>query len=200
MSIFRGSWIALTNNPKCQRFRCPSCGNIVSMLMGSPTYPTCPWCLYDLPEAEDFDTPSELEQRKRGNRAATGKVYSESREDNEAWNAKRREYYARNGEHLREYKRKYYEDNKERLRAYRHKYYQEHKEKFQEYSKKYYQSHREEILARIKKKCKENPEKCKEYQKRYRGKSMREVEAHIRGVSVDELPRSGFYFGKGVKR
>ena len=135
-----------------------------------------------------------------GNRAATGKRYSESRKDNEAFNAKRREYYARNGEHIREYRRKYYEDNKERLREYRNKYYQEHKEKLREDGKKYYQKHREEILARTKTKRKKNPDKFREQQQRCLGKPMREVEAHIRGVSVDELPRSGFYFGKGVKR
>ena len=153
-----------------------------------------------MPEVDDFETPEELEKRKWGNRYATGKKYSESREDNERQKAKRRAYYAKNGEHFREYKKKYHAENKEKINAHQRERYQKRKEKNREYARQYYLDHREEILAKQKKQREENPENYRAQQQRCKGKSMREVEAHIRGVPVEDIPRNGFYFGKGVQR
>lgn len=194
--IFRGGWIPATNRENCTLFRCPICGEIVCMQRGRATYPTCPFCLSDMPEAEDFETPEELEEMKRGNRAATGKSYSSSREDSEEFKRKCREYYVRNVEHIREYKREYRARNSEKIRAEKREYAKKHPEKNRECCRRYYQKHREQILAAAKKNYKADPEKYRERDRRYRGKSMREVTAHILGVPVEEVTEQYLWFGK----
>lgn len=200
MSIFRGSWIPVSARPNNQIWICPFCGERVRMLPGDPTFPTCPWCLADLPEAEDFETPEELRDAKRGNVANTGKKYSVDPEDNENKRAKRRQWYAEHKEQSREYQRKYYEEHREELLAQMRERYRRNKEKKLNSAGQYREEHREEINEKAREARAADPERFKAYKEKCLGKPMREVEAHIRGVSVDELPRSGFYFGKGVKR
>lgn len=203
--VFRGSWIPISDRPANQRFLCPFCGEQVRMLPGDPTFPTCPWCLSDLPEAEDFETPEELREIKRGNKAFTNLTYSVDPADHEAKLEKRRQWYADpdNREKTIERNRKYYAENREDILAKQRKKYREDPDRRQrklESANNYYAENREEICAKQKAKRAADPERFKAYKEKCLGKPMREVEAHIRGVSVDELPRSGFYFGKGVKR
>ena len=64
--IDRGAWIPDNDRPNCETFRCPFCGETVFMRRGHATYPTCPWCISDMPDADDLDTPEEVEQIKKG--------------------------------------------------------------------------------------------------------------------------------------
>lgn len=198
--IYRGSWIAATERPHNQVYFCPFCGEKVRMLPCDPTFPTCPWCLSDMPEADDFETPEELRDAKRGNLANTGKKYSINPEDNEAKRAKRRQWYADHKEREREYQRQYYEEHKAEINANARIRYLAQREKRLEYQRKYRKEHRDELRESARAARKADPERFKEYQVKNKGKSMREVEAHIRGVPVEEIPRNGFYFGKGVQR
>lgn len=203
MSIFRGSWIALNDSENCETFRCPFCGEEVTIRRGSATYPTCPWCLSDMPEAEDFETPAELRALKRGNKSYTNLTYSIDPADHEAKLEKRRQWSAEHKEQLREYQRKYYAEHRDELLAKQRQRYREDPERRrrkQETSNDYYKRNREEINEKAREARAADPERFKAYKEKCLGKPMREVEAHIRGVSVDELPRSGFYFGKGVER
>lgn len=199
-NIYRGSWIPVTEKPNNQRYLCPYCGETVYMPCGTPTYPTCPWCVSDMPEADDFDTPEELADAKRGNKANTGKKYSVDPNDNENKRAKRRAWYAENRERECAYNREYYEKHREELLAKQRERYRANKTQRLEYQKKYREEHRDEIREAQRAAREADPERFRAYNEKSRGKSMREVEAHIRGVPVEEIPRNGFYFGKGIKR
>lgn len=195
--VFRGSWVPVNDSPHPELYKCPFCGEQVYIKRGMATYPTCPFCLSDMPEAEDFETPAELAERKAGNRAATGRKYCENREVNEARNAKLRAYRASLGEEFRAQRREYYAKNKEKINAQQRARYQKNIEKNRARSLQYYYDHREERLAAQKKWREENPDKAKEQQINAKGRTMREVEAHIRGISVDEIPEYDFWGGKG---
>lgn len=175
-NIFRGSWIPVNDSPHPELYKCPFCGEQVYIKRGMATYPTCPFCLSDMPEAEDFDTPEELEKRKAGNRAATGRKYCEDREVNLSQREKRRAYYASRGDHFREYKREYHAKNREKINAQQRARYQKRKDKNREYSKRYYQEHREELIEKNRQWRQQNPERYKEYQRRYRGQLKHEAE------------------------
>ncbi len=200
LKIFRGSWIPFSDNPRNQRFVCPFCNEQVRMMPGDPTYPTCPWCLSDMPEAEDFETPEELLAIKRGNKSMTNKTYSIDPADNEAKRARRRQWYADHPEQCRENSRKYYAEHREEILARQRARYREDPSRKLEYQRRYTEEHREEINRKRREERAADPEKFREQQRRYRGKPMREVKAHISGVPVEEIPEAGFYFGKGVKR
>lgn len=184
-AIFRGSWIPATKLPNNQRFFCPFCGQMVYMRAGSPTYPTCPWCISDMPEADDFKTPDELHAPKIHAKSYSEPVDITTLSDEEA---------------DKEYRRQYYELNSERLLAKYKESSPSEKERRREYTKKYREEHREEIKEKARAARAADPERFKAYALKQKQKSMREVEAHIRGVSPDEIPRNGFYFGKGVER
>ena len=127
--IFRGSWIPASTRPNNQIFICPFCGERVYMFRGSPTYPTCPWCVSDMPEMDDFETPEELADRKAGNRAATGRKYCVDPEVNKARNEKLRAYRASLGDKFREQRREYHARNREKINAQQQARYQKNKEK-----------------------------------------------------------------------
>ena len=200
MKVFRGSWIPATDKPNCQRFSCPFCGETVYMPSGTPTYPTCPWCISDMPEAEDFDTPEELRAAKMGNKGSTGLTYSTDPTDNATRREKRREWYALNKEHEREYQRNYYYEHRDEINEKARERYQKNKQHRLEYQRRYRAEHHDEILAKARAAREADPERFKAYNIKHKGNSMREVEAHIRGVPVEDIPRNGFYFGKGVQR
>ena len=185
--VFRGSWIPQTDTVGNKTWFCPFCNEKVYMHPGSPTYPTCPWCLSDMPEAEDFDTPEELYEAKRRNENTTGKVYG-TKEDYEAAKAKRKEKYWNDPERDHEICKRYRETHKEERREYARKYYREHREEITERQREWRRKNRDRINAARREDRKANPEKYKQYWQNSCGKPMREVEAHIKGVPVEDIP------------
>lgn len=197
-NVFRGSWIPATDAENCELFICPECGEQVYMKRGQATYPSCPFCLTDLPEAEEFETPEELSNAKRGNKGCTGLTYTNGTEEHAEYCAKRRKRYAENREQAREYQREYYRKNKERILSNQRVNYIYNKEKRLEYQRQYRAAHKDELNESAKEWRRNNPDKVREYQIRARGKPMREVTAHIMGIPVEDVPETGFKFGKGV--
>ena len=183
--IYRGSWIPATKLSNNQRFFCPFCGQMVYMYPGAPTYPTCPWCVSDMPEADAFKTYEELRAPK-----LDIKSYSEPADINTLTDEDAK----------KEYQRQYYEMNKEKILADQKRLNDQYKERRREYNRKYREEHHDEIKEKAKRARAEDPERFRAYAKKQRIKSMREVEAHIRGVAPDEIPKNGFYFGEGIKR
>lgn len=199
-NIDRGSWIAQNDSENCERFRCPFCGEIVYIKHGYATYPTCPYCLTDMPEAEDFDTPEELRKAKWGNKGATNLLYCEERERAEKKKAYHREYYRKNRERMLENQRRYDDAHKEQISERNKRYYQEHKAEICAQQKEYHAEHREEYKARSKAWREAHPDKVKEYRLKTYGKPMREVTAHILGIPVEDVPKPDFVFGKGARK
>jgi len=69
-------------------------------------------------------------------------VLSKSEEFRQRNNAKAKEYYKNNKEHIRKYKAEYYQANKEKLSNEHKTYYQEHKEDIKRQHHDYYESHK----------------------------------------------------------
>lgn len=202
--VFRGSWIPAKDTEYNMIWSCPVCGETVYMAAGSPTYPTCPWCLTDMPESEDFETPEELREMKRHNKAVTDHVYSCNPADNQRKNERQRERYRLNAETERAKKREHYALNRDQISEHTREYLIAHPDKAQarrERSRQYREDHKEEINARRRQKYAENPEKYKEQARQSRirnsGRPMREVMAHIYGVPVEDIPKNKLHYGKG---
>ena len=161
MNIFRGSWIPASKREGNQRFFCPFCGESVYMLTSMATYPTCPWCITDMPELDDFETPDELHSMKlkeipeRVERKPAPVSDEEKRQ-------RRREQYAADREHRREYAREYYRRNNAES--------ERRKERNRENARRYRESHHDEILAKARADRAANPEKYREYARRRRKK------------------------------
>lgn len=191
--VFRGSWIPAKETAYNMIFFCPFCLEAVYMGAGSPTYPTCPWCLSDMPEAEDFETPEELKDAKRGNRNATGSVYNVSREDNERMKADRRRRYWSDPEGNRERSRKYAADpehHEKKLQRDR-RYYQENRDLICAKARERREKDRDEINAKRRERYRNEPERFLAYRLRARGRPTEEIEANIRRRSEGGERMSG---------
>ena len=202
--VYRGSWLPIKDTEFNMLWTCPFCGETVCMTAGSPTYPTCPFCLSDMPEAEDFDTPEELREMKRHNKAVTDHVYSCDPADNRRKNERQRERYRLNAETERQKKREHYALNRDQISEHTREYLIAHPDKAQarrERSRQYREDHKDEINARRRKKYADNPEKYKAQVRKSRiknsGRPMREVMAHIYGVAVEDIPKNHLRYGKG---
>jgi len=193
--IDRGAWIPDNDRPNCETFRCPFCGETVFMRRGHATYPTCPWCISDMPDADDLDTPEEIEQMKKGNRAATNKAYCDDPAMQEKKKEASRRYYQEHKEEFREKNRIYRETHREKCRELHRRWFEENRDHANEKARENYAKHREERCAAYREKYESDPAfraKKKEYRERTYGKKMREVISHIRGVPEETLPRYEF--------
>lgn len=195
--VFRGSWIPQTDTTRNQTWFCPVCGGKVYMQPGSPTYPTCPWCLSDMPEVDDFDTPEELAEAKRRNHGATNKIYSTDPADAERKRKYQNKYYLQHAEELKARARQRYADNRDAELERQKRYREKHLDEKREYDREYHAAHREERNAKQRERYAANPEKYREMKKKERGKPMREVMAHIYGVAVEDIPKNHLRYGKG---
>ena len=133
--INRGGWMPVGNPDTCLKWRCPTCGEEVCMFRGTPTYPTCPFCLSEIPGWEDFETPEQLRVLLRQSTTATGKRYCFDEEEKQRHKERRHNSYIANRDAVIERQKKYNEEHKAERNEYLKRYMKDHPEKRREYEK-----------------------------------------------------------------